>query len=277
MVRKRKENNEKPFDLILMDMFMPVMDGMEAASKINAMNTGTPIIAMTANVMVSELEKYKKNGMPDCLGKPFTTQELWHILLKYLTPINSEPINTNPDEYNDNEEYQKMLRLNFYRNNQTVYNEITEAVASGDTKLAHRLAHTLKGNAGLLGKTRLRNAASEIEYLLRDGAASVWETKMNTLKIELSIVLDEFKLLMEETTREKPQALNTEQTLALFEKLIPMLENDNPECVELLGSIRAVSGTETLVQQIEDYNFKEAARLAAETLVYLKEKIEEVS
>ncbi|MDR2964324.1 MAG: response regulator, partial [Treponema sp.] len=56
MVSERTQKNEKPFDLILMDMFMPVMDGMEAASKIMAMNTGTPIVAMTANVMVSELE-----------------------------------------------------------------------------------------------------------------------------------------------------------------------------------------------------------------------------
>jgi hypothetical protein len=62
--------------------------------------------------------------------------------------------------------------------------------------------------------------------------------------------------------------LNAEQTLALFEKLKPMLENDNPECVDLLGSLHAVPGAEDLVQQIENYNFKEAAV----TLIALKEK-----
>jgi CheY-like chemotaxis protein/two-component sensor histidine kinase len=99
IVCERMERKEKPFDLILMDMFMPVMDGMEAASKIIALNTGTPIVAMTANVMVSELEKYKRHGMPDCLGKPFTSQELWHILLKYLVPVSSEPISSVENEY----------------------------------------------------------------------------------------------------------------------------------------------------------------------------------
>ncbi|MDR2580465.1 MAG: transporter substrate-binding domain-containing protein [Fibromonadaceae bacterium] len=269
MVRKRKENNEEPFDLILMDMFMPVMDGMEAATKIMAMNTGTPIVAMTANVMISELEKYKKHGMPDCLGKPFTSQELWQILLKYFTPISTEPISCNID---DDMEQQKMMLLNFYKNNQTVHTEIAEAVATNDIRLAHRLAHTLKGSAGLIGKTALRNAASDIETLLRDGTASIWDNKINILKTELMQVLEELKPLLEESSeQEKPQMLDVEQTLALFEKLGPMLEKVNPECADLLSSIRAVSGAEKLAQQIENYNFKDAAK----TLAELKSKMGE--
>jgi HPt (histidine-containing phosphotransfer) domain-containing protein len=237
-----------------------------------AMETGSPIVAMTANVMVSKLEKYKKNGMLDCLGKPFTTQELWQVLLKYFTPVSIEPIGV--DEYDDNIEHQEMLRLNFYKNNQTVHNEIADAVAAGDTKLAHRLAHTLKGNAGLLGKTGLRNAASEVEALLEDRAASIWDAKMNVLKAELTLVLEEFKPLLEKTMQDKPQTLDAEQTLALFEKLKPMLENSNPECVDLLGTLRAVSGTEILIQQIENFNFETAASLLAETLDELKKNLE---
>jgi CheY-like chemotaxis protein len=270
-VQRRMDKNLKPFDLILMDMFMPVMDGIEAASKILAMNTGTPIVAMTANVMVSELEKYKRHGMPDCLGKPFTSQELWHILLKYLVPVSSEPISDYIEEYCDKEQ-QKMIRLNFYKNNQTVHDEIAAAVAADDTKLAHRLAHTLKGSAGLIGKAELRNAASDIEALLRDGSASIWENKMNILKTELMLVLEEFKSLLDkDAVQEKPQALDMEQTLALFEKLEPMLENDNPECVDLLETLRAVPGAEDLVQHIENYNFKGAVQ----TLIKLKNKLGE--
>jgi CheY-like chemotaxis protein len=269
MVKKRMDNNEEPFDLILMDMFMPVMDGMEASAKIMALETGTPIVAMTANVMVSEVEKYKKHGMPDCLGKPFTTQELWHVLLKYFTPIRNEPISA--DDF-DNEGQQKMMRLNFYKNNQNIHAEIAEAVAAGDTKRAHRLAHSLKGNAGMLGKIDLKNAALEVEVLLRDGVASIWDNKMNVLKTELTLVLEEFKGLIEEETtkREVSQEMDAEQTLALFEKLQPMLEKINPECIDLLDAVRAVPKTEELVRQIENYNFKGAAQ----TLVELKRKWE---
>ena len=86
-VKERTNSGEKPFDLIFMDMFMPVMDGMEAAAKIIELGVETPIVAMTANVMASELSKYRENGMPDCLGKPFTTQELWQLLMKYFKPL----------------------------------------------------------------------------------------------------------------------------------------------------------------------------------------------
>jgi PAS domain S-box-containing protein len=270
LVRERKKKGEKPFDLVFMDMFMPVMDGMEAASKIIALDTGTPIVAMTANIMTSELEKYKKHGMPDCLGKPFTSQELWRVLLKYLKPVSND---FSDDDDNENSgEMQKRMQINFVKNNQNIHVEIAKAVEAGDTKLAHRLAHTLKGNAGMIGKIELQKAAAEVENLLKEGVASVWENKMNLLKSELEQVLNELRPLLSENAAEATaaQALNIEQSVELLEKLKPMLENINPECVNLLDSIRAIPGAEELVRQIEDYDFE----AAAVTLVELKKEME---
>ena len=93
MVQRRLEKpqdqsgGEKQFDLILMDIHMPEMDGLEAAAKISRLNTGIPIIASTANIMYNDKKIYKASGMNDCLSKPFTSQELWRCLLKYLTPV----------------------------------------------------------------------------------------------------------------------------------------------------------------------------------------------
>jgi signal transduction histidine kinase len=87
MVHSRVLSGEKQFDLIFMDMHMPVMDGLEATAKIMELNTGIPIVAMTANIMSDDVELYKESGMSDCVGKPFTSQELWHCLLKYLKPL----------------------------------------------------------------------------------------------------------------------------------------------------------------------------------------------
>jgi len=86
IVQSRMEKGEKQFDLIFMDMYMPVMDGIEAAGRIRGLNTGVPIVAMTANIMSDEIELYLKSGMSDCLGKPFKSQELWHCLMRYFTP-----------------------------------------------------------------------------------------------------------------------------------------------------------------------------------------------
>ena len=87
MVESRKSNDKKQFDLIFMDIHMPVMDGLSATSEILKLNTGIPIIAVTANVTRDELELYSKSGMDDCLGKPFTSLELWRCLVKYLKPL----------------------------------------------------------------------------------------------------------------------------------------------------------------------------------------------
>jgi CheY-like chemotaxis protein len=87
MVKARMDEGVKQFDLIFMDMHMPVMDGLEASEAIMKLNTGIPIVAMTANIMSNETEIYKSKGMIDCVGKPFTSQELWHCLMKYFKPL----------------------------------------------------------------------------------------------------------------------------------------------------------------------------------------------
>ena len=80
-VKKRMEPGQKPFQLIFMDISMPVMDGREAATIITSLNVGTPIVAMTAAVLSVEDEiSYKDCGMVGCIAKPFTSQELWKWL-----------------------------------------------------------------------------------------------------------------------------------------------------------------------------------------------------
>jgi len=263
MVQRRVDTGEKPFDLIFMDIFMPIMDGTEAAAKIAALNTGTPIVAMTANVMVGELERYKRHGMLDCLGKPYTTQELWRTLLRYLTPVSSSAVEEQEQAQGDDELQQK-LRIAFARNNQTKYTELVEAINAGDRELAHRLAHTLKGNAGQIAKTTLQNAAGEIEKRLQEGDPISEET-LNILKTELETTLQELiPLLAERAAQEKLSELTPQQTAELFEKLEHMLEAMNPESANLLDELRAVPGTEELIRQIEHYDFEDAAQTLAE-------------
>jgi CheY-like chemotaxis protein len=272
MVRERQEKGEKPFDLILMDIFMPVMDGIEAASKITALNTGTPIVAMTANIMLNEVENYKKNGMLDYIGKPFTSQELWRILLNYLKPVGSSIVKANEQSEADNSLRWK-LQVNFVKKNQHLHDNILEAIHKGDIKLAHRLVHTLKGNAGMIGANRLRELAAELEDLLKDGVLpqdKLFGNKINALKNELTLVLEELEPLLVDD-KQTDEALSTEQVLKLFAELEPMLENINPECINLLDDIRAIPGTEEMVSYIENYDFESALPILAE----LKKKLEE--
>ena len=269
MVLERKEKGEPPFDLILMDVFMPVMDGIEAAVKITKLGTGTPIIAVTANMMASEVEKYRKYGMPDCLGKPFTSQELWHILLKYLIPVHSSVIDM--DEHDMKiVELQNTLRLNFNHDNQNRIIEMKEALSSGDIKRAHRLVHTLKSNAGLIGKKELQNMAGEVESILTPWIDSTetppsFEEPISRLEAELAAVVEELKPLQNENEEPLP-ILDKEQTEKLFTELEVMLKRKNPTCVNLLSQIRRIPGTGELADLVENYKFKPAL----ETLEILK-------
>ena len=264
MVSRRVKNGEKPFDLIFMDIHMPVMDGLDAASEITALETGTPIVAMTANIMVNELEMYKKSGMPDRLGKPFTSQELWKCLMKYLRPVGISVIDEFVQAENDNR-MAKQLKINFAKSNQTTCANIRKAAESGDIKLAHRLAHTLKSNAGQIGESQLEVAAATVENVLKDGKNVLAPEQMERLEAEMSLVLEKLEpLLAESAATKKVAPIDEEELRQLFEQLETMLKNSNPECMNMLDDIRAIPGAEDLSRLIEDFEFKGAlAALAA--------------
>jgi len=78
---------DKQFDLIFMDIHMPVMDGLEASMRIKEIDNNIPIVALTTDKMFEERKTYIDSGIVGYLGKPFKTQELWECLTKYLKQI----------------------------------------------------------------------------------------------------------------------------------------------------------------------------------------------
>jgi CheY-like chemotaxis protein len=256
LVRKRMAQGERAFDLIFMDIHMPVMDGLEAAPLIAQFRTGTPIVAMTANVMTDDKALYKKCGMPDCLGKPFTSQELWRCLMKYLTPVDQAVVHKKGDVQTDGE-LQRRLQIHFVRNYRTKSDEIRKTLKGKDRVLAHRLTHTLKSNAGQIGESRLQRAAADVERLLRNGKGALPEENLSLLEAELHAVLQQLTPLFDESAA-SIKTLDAGQALILLEQLEPMLNSRNPECLNLLDDIRAMPGAEALVQHVEDLDFKQA-------------------
>jgi len=151
------------------------------------------------------------------------------------------------------------------------YNEIVEALTSNNFTLAHRLVHSLKGNAGQIGKTALETAANSIEILIRDDNVPIPNKIMKLLENELEIVLAELKPLLE-NDQEETEPLSPEQILELLNRLIDMLENKNPKVMRLLDDVRLIPYEKELmtelIKQIEDYDFD----VALEILDQLKKK-----
>jgi len=83
-----EELQEQEFDLVLMDIQMPEMDGMEATRHIRALpdarKAAIPVIALTANALKGDSEKYLKAGMNDYLSKPFTEEQLFTVIQRNI-------------------------------------------------------------------------------------------------------------------------------------------------------------------------------------------------
>ena len=267
MVQRRMEKGEKQFDLIFMDIHMPVMDGLEASNKIIELKTGIPIIAMTANIMSTDREIYRMNGMNDCVGKPFTSQELWQCLMRHLRPTGWQPVHEVKYVKVDDKLRHKLIST-FVKDNENLVQKITNAINKGDIKLAHRMAHSLKSNAAQLGKSLLQKIAKIVEESLENDKNLVTENHLQILERELNNVIAEFRGFLDKTVLPNPEVqaepIDKEYTFKQLENLEQMLEMGNPECHKFIDNLRLIHGSEKLIQQMEDFDFEQAIITLAE-------------
>jgi len=267
-VKYRIQNNAKPFDLIFMDIHMPVMDGLEASAIITEMGVKTPIIALTANIMSNDLDIYKSSGIPDYLGKPFTSQELWKCLIRHLPVTGVSRVDANR-QAEDDAVSMKQLQIYFVKKNKNTYDKIEQAIEAGDIKLAHRLVHTLKSNAGQIEESSLQSAAAIVEKSLSEEGYPGPATgeQMTQLKTELDAILDALLPLLSESNKEKTgKVTKIDKAMEILSELEPMLINSNPECMYLLEKINSIPGAEKLAAYVEEFNFNPAI----EELIKLK-------
>jgi CheY-like chemotaxis protein len=273
-VENRIAKGEKPFDLIFMDIHMPEMDGLDASRKIIEMGVNTPIVALTANVMANDRETYFESGMCDCLSKPFVAHELWTCLLKYLKPISMMPIKKDIEYIEEDDQHMELITT-FVKDNQTTFRDISSALEAGDIKLAHRLAHTLKGVAGLVGMATLVEAARIVEQSLATGKTELLDEQMNDLRHELKSALEELTPMMNDhvdKVRKYTENISFDRTnaLKLLGTLDSLLEADNFDSLNLVNDLRAIPGTEQLASQVENLKFRQAR----ETLAAVKRQME---
>jgi len=297
---------QKGYDIVLMDIQMPVMDGYTATETIRQIPKfkDLPILAMSASAMTQDQENAIAAGMNGHVAKPIEPQQLFSTLLKWIKPGERE-INPgirqkalgNGEEVHlpetiagidmkigltrvgGNKKLYRDLLIKFHRDNQDITEQIQKALTENDHELAQRLAHTVKGVAGNIGATEIQQAGEVVELAIKNNQLDTINEMIQTLKEKLTIPITELNTLVnvlknEDSTKvEKPEG-TVDQLKTFLAELEPILKKRKPKpCKELIAQIQEFSWSDDFSMSINDlnkyitkYKFKDAGKTLEELL-----------
>ncbi|CAH6783002.1 Phosphorelay protein LuxU [Vibrio chagasii] len=293
--------DDAPFDGILMDCQMPIMDGYEATEHIRneIKDTQTPIIAMTANVMERDKERALNRGMSDIIAKPIDVGSMFATLANWVSPSNPLQFNvllqessaTPPDNNRSESEPEALPIINGLdtkmglmraSNNHKLYMKLlkrfVEAYSYEDTLTAElsstaqqRYLHTLKGVAGNLGASDLHSLCEKLESELTDD-----ELKQSVIKttIEISQGISNALFQTATTTENSNEQVmgtgsaTTQPDTDLYHQLLEAVANDDTEALNIIlniedGAVVGLTPSEfkRLESSLEEFDFDTATEL----------------
>ena len=288
----------QPYDIVLMDMQMPVMDGVTATERIRAQAryANLPIVAMTANAMASDRELCLKAGMNDHIAKPIDPGALGMTLLKWIPPRHkptpaaiqaASPADPEvlPNHIpgldlglglrhvaNKRSLYRSLLGK-FVTGQRDVPEHIIAALKDGQSETAQRLAHTLKGTAGTLGAIELQGLAAKLESALREGQPqAVTGPLTELLRERLTRLVNDIEAALVPSDQARDSLVDQDQLMAVRAALAAQLAEDNMlacQVFEQHGALLKAAMPDqyrALSQAIENFDFEEALALLNKAL-----------
>ncbi len=252
------------YDIVLMDMQMPVMDGVSATLEIrkDARFNDLPVVAMTANAMQGDRDRCLAAGMNDHVAKPIEPEDLWKALLKWVPPRYPMPVapETNaPPHAAPNPEaelpsgiegldianglrrvlgkkqlYLSMLRK-FVAGQKSAPAEILQALEGGDWAGAERFAHTLKGVAGNIGATGLQQLAQTLESAIRERRPrGEVDERLGEIKEQLDYFITQLQQKLPQEPSKAAVTVDRETLKVACDKLEALLADDDAEASDFL-------------------------------------------
>jgi PAS domain S-box-containing protein len=286
------------YDIVLMDIQMPVMDGLTATREIRKIKQfkKLPVLAMTANAMQQDYEACMAAGMNDHIAKPIDPRDLFSKLLKWIKPtfgsnnhskskkstVSANKVHLALPEIEGVDvklglsrvlgkvsRYIGMLR-SYVANQQRVPAEIKDALDIRDFETAERLVHTAKGVAGNIGATDLQTIAVALEKLIKQKTDDkAIESQLAKFADALSVIVERIKVaLPPQEHRPSPYFLDVEKAKKIIIELATLLINDESDAHDVLEQnvdlLRYALGDELFVKldlEIRSYDFEKAYKL----------------
>jgi CheY-like chemotaxis protein len=214
---------DEPFDVVLMDVQMPEMDGFEATAAIRAAEAGAPgrrlpVIALTARALQDEREECRRRGMDDFIAKPIQPRELYQVLSRFAPlptaplPPAAEPPPSQAvlDEASfrarcgGRDDLVRQIARLFLSECPRYLRGLHAALEQADAAALRSAAHTLKGAVGNLSATPAYGAARRLEELARDGRCDAAESALRDLEAELDRLRPALRALLTDAVRTAP-------------------------------------------------------------------------
>ena len=278
----------KTYDIIFLDHMMPGINGTETMKQLRGLGYSQPIVALTANAMIGQAEEFMRSGFDGFISKPIQTKRLNETLMKHirdkqppeifaaagakvLSKLDELSEDTKPigniHDFQSDPQLVLQLRQDFGRRNKNAYANICQAIESGDFDTAHRMAHTVKGLAGMILEPHLEDVARIVEESLSADKAPP-AAQLSALGDELTRILADIGDT--EMPAQSGEQLDTGKAYALLEEVEPLLVKGNTAAVRMLDELRKIKNSENLCAAIDGFDFKAALN----ALQVLKEKFE---
>src|SRR5262245_24137336 len=290
-LRMIKDNE---YDAVLMDVQMPVMDGVEATRILRAdpRFQNLPIIAMTANAMVSDRILCLEAGMNDHIAKPIDPDQLFGVLLRWVKRTDGDdksaldgaaaPIATRSGDAElsipgidvraglkrtggNQKRYEALLRK-FAEQQAGTIASIRTALVGSDTATAERVAHSLKGAGATLGANSLSEAAARVEGAIKSGRGV--EEAVQFLSLALDGVLsDLWSALPEDVACNGGDHTAGEAATESLIQLKRLLEADDGEAADFIADAKShfagvltTAEIKALTDRIDNFDFDAALK-----------------